>query len=129
MFPYTAGSATINSAVFGRDWQNIFGITYKDVQWAATGEYLTEESFDHFRKNEPTGMVIHNYGKEEWLQIALQSPATIIASDAMPLFRLSSKVVPNGIGTFSRILAKYVRDMQLISLPEAIAKMTYVPMW
>lgn len=127
MFPYTAGSAPIISDVFGRDWQNIFGITYEDVQWTKTGEYLNKESFDNYRKNDPTGIVIHNYGKEEWLQIALQSPATIIASDAMPLFRLSTKVVPNGIGTFSRILAKYVRDLKLISLPDAIAKMTYLP--
>lgn len=127
MYPYTAGSTTINAALFGRDWQNIFGITYEDVQWSATGEYLTKESFEHYQKNEPTGIVIHHYGKEEWLQTALQSPATIIASDAMPLFRLSSKVVPRGIGTFSRILAKYVRELQLISLPDAIAKMTYLP--
>ena len=40
VLPYNAGSALISSAVFSRDWQTIFNITYEDVEWAATGERL-----------------------------------------------------------------------------------------
>ena len=31
-YPYNAGSTSISAAVFNRDWQSIFGITYKDVR-------------------------------------------------------------------------------------------------
>ena len=40
VLPYNAGSTLISAAVFGRDWQTIFDITYEDVEWAATGERL-----------------------------------------------------------------------------------------
>ena len=43
--PWTSGSAAISSDVFSRNWREIFGIDYTDVQWAETGEWLTEETF------------------------------------------------------------------------------------
>ena len=38
MFPWTAGSASISSDVFSRNWREIFAIDYTDMQWAETGE-------------------------------------------------------------------------------------------
>ena len=127
MYPYTAGSTSISADVFDRDWQNIFGITYEDVQWSDTGEYLTKETWEKYRKEQPTGAIIHHYGKEEWNQISLKHPQVMIASDAMPVISRNRKVTPRGNGTFSKILGKYVREEQLMTLPEAIAKMTYLP--
>src|SRR5271166_12263 len=43
-YPYTAGSTALESAIFDPGWQENMGITYKDVQWAATGERLTAET-------------------------------------------------------------------------------------
>ena len=40
-YPYTAGSTALESAIFDEGWQERQGITYKDVQWAKTGERLT----------------------------------------------------------------------------------------
>ncbi len=51
----------------------------------------------------------------------------MIASDAMPIISRDRKVTPRGIGTFSKVLAKYVREEQLMTLSEAIAKMSYLP--
>jgi len=31
-YPYNAGSTSISAAVFSRDWQSIFAITYKDIE-------------------------------------------------------------------------------------------------
>ena len=45
----------------------------------------------------------------------------------MPVISRNRKVTPRGNGTFSKILGKYVREEQLMTLPEAIAKMTYLP--
>ena len=55
-YPYTATQTTIESAVYDEGWQETFGITYGDLQWAETGERLTAESFARYRKT--GGMVI-----------------------------------------------------------------------
>jgi hypothetical protein len=49
-YPYIAGMTDIKSAIFDEGWQEVFNIDYKDLQWAATGERLTKESFDRYRK-------------------------------------------------------------------------------
>jgi len=127
MYPYTAGSTSISADVFSRDWQNIFGITYEDVQWSDTGEYLTKETWEQYSKEQPTGTIIHHYGNEDWNRIGLKNPTVIIASDAMPVISKDRKVTPRGIGTFSKVLAKYVRAEKLMTLSEAISKMAYLP--
>ena len=47
---YTAASTYLQSAMFDAGWQERFAIGFKDVQWAATGERLTEDSFGRYRK-------------------------------------------------------------------------------
>ncbi|MGL6259259.1 amidohydrolase family protein [Vibrio sp. WXL210] len=126
-FPYTAGSTSISADVFGRDWQEIFDISYEDVQWAATGEFLTKETFEQKRREEPGGMVIHHYMKEEWLETALTYPGMIVSSDAMPTLNANVKANPNGAGSFTRLLTHYVRDTKLLSLEQAIAMSSYYP--
>lgn len=119
---YAAGGTAISAAVFDRDWQSIFKISYSDVQWTATGERLTEESFHRYRREQPGGMVNHHYVSEEWIRTALRWPKIMVVSDATPAFeerRLSS---PNLSGTFSRFLGQYVRIEGILSLPAAIAR-------
>lgn len=127
VFPYTAGSTTISADVFNRNWQEVFGITYGDVQWAETGEYFTRETWEEKRKNRPDGMIVHHYMKEDWLKIGLQYPHMMIATDAMPSIKWENKSNPNVAGSFTRLLAKYVRDEKVLSLNDAIAKGSYYP--
>lgn len=63
LYPYTAGSTAIQSAIFNDGWQEKKGITYKDLQWVATGERLTKETFDAYRKT--GGIVILHIMKPE----------------------------------------------------------------
>jgi|SRR5579862_5864267 len=50
-YPYTAGQTAIDSAMFDPGWQEKLSITYyKDLQWVATGERLTADSFAQYRK-------------------------------------------------------------------------------
>jgi hypothetical protein len=46
-YPYTAASTALQSAILDPGWQESMGITYKDVQWAETGERLTAEAFEN----------------------------------------------------------------------------------
>ena len=49
-YPYTAGATMLQSAIFDPGFQERLGIDYKDILWAATGERLTAESFERYRK-------------------------------------------------------------------------------
>ena len=126
VLPDNAGSALISSAVFGRDWQTIFNISYEDVEWAATGERFDKAMWDEYYAEHPDGQVIHHYLKEEWTQRAVQEPGVIFASDLLPMQSKDKKVAPRN-GTFSKILARYVREEQLLDLTTALSKMTLLP--
>jgi len=126
VLPYNAGSALISSAVFGRDWQTIFNISYSDVQWAETGEWLDQSTWNDYRENRPDGAVIHHYLKEEWTQRAIAEPDVMIVSDLVSMVSTDKKVAPHN-GAFSKVLARYVREEGIISLQEAVRRMTLLP--
>jgi len=61
------------------------------------------------------------------LKRILRDPATMIGSDGeIPIFGQASPH-PRSYGTFARVLGMYVRDLKVISLEEAIRKMTSFP--
>lgn len=122
LYPYTAASTLLQSAMFDDGWQEKLGMDYSDLQWQATGERLTEETFKVYRKT--GGIVIMHMMKPEWIKTGLAFPSTIIASDGMPYAPLAH---PRTAGTFSRVLGKYVREDKVLELPTAIAKMTLLP--
>jgi len=126
VLPYNAGSALISSAVFGRDWQTIFNITYSDVEWAATGERFDEAMWTEYRRLYPEGQVVHHYLDEAWTRRALVEPGVIVVSDTLPLVSEDIKAAPH-IGAFAKILGRYVRETPLLDLPTALAKMTLLP--
>ncbi|MEW7293167.1 amidohydrolase family protein [Aquimarina sp. 2304DJ70-9] len=122
LYPYTAGSTDLKSAIFDTGWQKKLGISFKDLQWVASGERLTEDTFAKYRKEGGT-VVIHNM-KPEWIELGIASKGTIIASDGMPYAKLAH---PRSSGTFSRVLGKYVREDKVLNLIEAIEKITLLP--
>jgi len=129
-YPYNAGSTGISAAVFSRDWQSIFGISYQDVEWAATGERFTKSMWQDYRQRFPEGKIIHHYGKEQWTRVALKAPGIMIASDAMPLLSNDDRVHPRGVGTFSKTLGRYTSSSDSstgMPLVTALAKMTVLP--
>src|SRR5204863_8816472 len=79
-YPYTAGMTDIASAIFDEGWQaRQAGITYSDLQWAATGERLTEESFNRYRKQ--GGFVAIHSIPEDVVKLAMAHPLVMIASE------------------------------------------------
>jgi len=122
-YPYTAGSTALQSAIFDPGWQENMGITYKDVQWAATGERLTADTFEKYRKE--GGIVVIHSIPEEAARTAVADPIVMIASDGMPI--TGAKVHPRGQATFSRVLGHYVREEKALDLMSALRKMTLMP--
>jgi dihydroorotase len=122
-YPYTAGSTNLDSAIFDPGWQERQGITYKDIEWSKTGERLTAETFEKYRKE--GGLVVIFSIPEEAVRTAIADPIVMIASDGVPL--TGPKVHPRGQGTFSRVLGHYVREEKTLDLMTALRKMTLMP--
>jgi dihydroorotase len=122
-YPYTAGSARLAAATFDGDWQHELGISYSDLQWAETGERLTKQTFEKYRKQ--TGWAIIHDIPEDIADTAIKHPLVMIASDAIPFDTGGEH--PRGAGTFSRVLGHYVRERGLLSLTDGLRKMTLMP--
>jgi N-acyl-D-aspartate/D-glutamate deacylase len=98
-------------------------VDYGDLQWVATGERLTPESFARLRR-EGGAVVIHAL-REEWVETALRHPGVLVASDAMPFYDGGEH--PRGAGTHARILGRYVRERGTLSLLDALARLSWLP--
>ena len=122
LYPYTAASTTLQSAMFNDGWQERLGINYADLQWEATGERLTKESFEKYRNQ--GGVVIMHMMKPAWIKTGIKAPGVLIASDGMPYSKLAH---PRTAGTFARALGTYVREEKVLTLMSAIEKMTLLP--
>jgi dihydroorotase len=127
-YPYTAGSTGINSGIFDHDWHRKFGISYGEIEWPPTGQRFTgKEMWDEYRAKYRDGIIIIHAMKEEWVEQAIKHPVVMIASDGMPINSLDERAHPRGMGTFSRVLGRYSREKKLITLSEAINKMSLMP--
>ena len=97
-------------------------MTYGDIQWQDTGERLTEETFNFFQ--EEGGTVIMHMMDPEMIELAMRTPFVMVASDGMPY---APGAHPRTAGTFSRVLGRYVRDWGVMTLNDALRRMTLMP--
>jgi dihydroorotase len=123
VYPYDAWMTFIQSAIFDPGWQQKYLLDYGDLVWVATGERITAETFPKFRTM--GGAVACHQIPEEDIEAALRHPAVSVASDGFIGEGPASH--PRGAGTFSRVLGVYVREKQVLTLMEALRKMTVQP--
>ncbi len=123
VYPYTAASTELQSAIFDPGWRERLGADYGDIEWVATGARLTEENFASYR--EQGGMIIIHMIPEEIVETALAHPLVMVASDGVTF--LEGRAHPRGAGTFARVLGHYVRERQTLTLMDALRKMTLMP--
>lgn len=120
-YPYIAGMTFINSAVFNPGWQEKQGgITYSDLVLPNTGEHLTKERFDELHNSKTPQTVLIFSNTQEMIDKVIPHPLVMIASDGLPSH-------PRNAGTFSRVLAQYVREKGTITLMDALRKMSLMP--
>jgi N-acyl-D-amino-acid deacylase len=72
------------------------------------------------------GMVFHGMGDED-VKAIMRYPFNMFACDASIRIFHSGNPHPRGYGTNARVLSKYVRDEKVITLEEAIRRMTSLP--
>jgi N-acyl-D-amino-acid deacylase len=86
---------------------------------AARGRDAVTTAIDMMKEAGPGTGVIATSMSEDDLTTFVKSPLVLICSDGSLTGRH-----PRGYGTFPRVLARYVRELGALRLPDAIAKMT-----
>lgn len=123
VYPYTAASTAIQSAIFDDGWREKLGADYDAIEWVESGERLDAESFARYRQQ--GGIIIAHIIPEETVDQAVAHPLVMIGSDGVPFVR--GRAHPRGAGTFARVLGRYVREKKSLTLMEALRKMTVMP--
>ncbi|MEO8137104.1 MAG: D-aminoacylase [Betaproteobacteria bacterium] len=77
-------------------------------------------------ENGGCGGIFHAIGEDD-LQRILRHPATMIGSDGEVTVFGRGNPHPRSYGTFVRVLGRYVRDLHVISLEDAVRKMSAFP--
>lgn len=125
LYPYTAAMSGINSTWFAPGWQETLGIGYDKLQWPATGEFLTEQTFRKYQRERPGDEVIIHAIPQSAFEAALKSPDTMVISDGLVFPNLVAH--PRSSGTAARVLGPLVREQKLLTMMEALRKMTLMP--
>jgi N-acyl-D-aspartate/D-glutamate deacylase len=119
-YPYIAGMTAINSALFNPGWREKLGINYGNLVLPDTGEHLSKERFEE----------LHNSNKQQWVLVFANTQEIVDAIIPNPLIMIASDGAeghPRNAGTYSRVLAQYVREKKMLTLMDALRKMTLMP--
>jgi N-acyl-D-aspartate/D-glutamate deacylase len=119
-YPYIAGMTQVNSALFNPGWREKLGIDYGDLVLPDTGEHLTKERFEELHNSSTTRWMLVFANTQEIVDEVIPHPLVMIASDGIESH-------PRNAGTYSRVLAQYVREKGTITLMDALRKMTLMP--
>jgi N-acyl-D-aspartate/D-glutamate deacylase len=119
-YPYIAGMTAVNSALFNPGWREKLGIDYRDLVLPDTREHLTKERFDELHNSSVTRWVLIFANTQEVVDSVIPHPLVMIASDG-------AEGHPRNAGTYSRVLAQYVREKGTLTLMDALRKMTLMP--
>jgi N-acyl-D-amino-acid deacylase len=137
-YPYTA-SSTVLPAVLTEDRDidpadvliaatkndhSVEGKTLADII-ARSGKEAQEAIYDFMGEEEGAVTVVVFAMCEEDIKTVMRHPTTFIGSDGIELE--TGKPHPRVYGTFPRVLGRYVREMEVLSLEEAVSKMTLLP--
>ena len=116
--------------------QQRIGMDYSDIFYVKTGEKMTEELFNKYKKEDPSGTIIFYSMKEQDMLAAFQRPGIFVGADGMPYVPSGEEPLtwdspygygnghPRAAGAHARIL-KMVREQNVIPLMAAIAKLSY----
>jgi N-acyl-D-aspartate/D-glutamate deacylase len=122
-YPYDFWATYLASTRFGPGWQDRYRISYDDLYVPGTGERVTESSFPQLQADNT--LVAAFAIPEDDVKASLRVPWIMLGSDG--ILEEGDNNHPRAAGTFSRTLGHYARDEQVLSLSDALAKMTILP--
>lgn len=90
------------------------------------GKDPLEAAFDVIVANKGADTACYFMLDEDDVKYVMKSPLTMVGSDSIPVAP-GAKCHPRTNGTFPRVLGKYVREENTLTLEEAVKKMTLLP--
>jgi len=137
-YPYTAGS-TVLSAVLNGAFGRFSGAPVviassparPDREGRSIADIASElglpelEGAQRIADDDPATTIVGHSMCEEDVQTVMRHSVTMIGSDGIPT--LGRKPHPRLWGTFARILGRYVRELGVLRLEEAVHRMTGLP--
>lgn len=126
-YPYNAFSTTIASTVFDDGCLDAWKKNYSDLMLTDDpykNVRCTEEIFRECREKYPEMLVVAFVMNEDEIGKAIANPKGMVASDGIINHGNGH---PRAAGTFPRVLGKYVREEKLLTLIDALRKMTLEP--
>ena len=125
VYPWDASVDQVRSVIFDPGWQRRWGVQPSDLQSRVSGKRLTSEEFDALRSGTADDGVLMHMNTEATINEALRDPLVLVASDTLDIENRYSH--PRSAGTFARVLGRYVRETGVLTLSEAIRKMSLMP--
>ncbi len=149
-YPWGAASTVVGAAMFSGDgWRERMGSTANNFQLGL--DRMTEDQLDDYQKNKPGTFIVWHFLDESnpedlaLLDKSVLHPDILIESDEMFWMEMDQAghianydgdawplpkdafSHPRSNGTFAKVLRSYVRERQLMTLGEAIRKMSLMP--
>ncbi len=149
-YPWGAASTVVGAAMFsGEGWRERMGSTAHNFQLGT--KRMTEEELADYQKNNPGTFIVWHFLDETnpddlaLLDASVLHPNILIESDEMFWMFMDKhdRIVnydgdewplpegtfshPRSNGTFAKILRSYVRERKLMTMQEALRKMTLMP--
>ncbi|MFQ5741125.1 MAG: amidohydrolase family protein [Acidobacteriota bacterium] len=123
---WTRNETTLQSALYDPGWEERFGgISYSQIYVSDTQERLTKDRFEELRAAPRDTRIQTEFIPESEIELALRSPVGMVSSDGGGLVNGAGH--PRSVGTFARLLGRYVRERKVLSLMEALRKITLKP--
>jgi len=149
-YPWGAASTVVGAAMFsGEGWRERMGSTAENFQLGTSR--MTEEQLADYQTNSPGTFIVWHFLDEadpddlEMLDASVLHPDILVESDEMFWMFMDDQGVvenydgdawplpeetfshPRSNGTFAKILRSYVRERGLLTLQEALRKMSLMP--
>jgi N-acyl-D-glutamate deacylase len=144
-YPYGAGSTVVGAEIFRGNWRERTGMTAADIEKG--GVPYSDSTLAEVQAKEPGTWIVSHFlrpdrspADQALLDRAVLFPGGAIASDGMPWTVQGETLVgdvwplpdsafahPRGAGTFTRFLKQYVRQRQVLSLREALRRVSLIP--
>lgn len=137
MYPWDAASSSASAPYWAdiKQWptqgvkpENVIEIASKKslVQIAKENKRTIEAEWNAWKMPPSKSVYVLHCHKQDSLDYALTHPHCCVISDGITSFTGSGH--PRRNGTFARFLRQYTRERQLLSIPDAVRKMTTLPL-
>ena len=126
-YPYEAFCTQIGETTYDDGWLERYNCGYDVVEMCEgkyKGQRCTREIFEEMRRVLPDALSVCHVMRSEDIDAAMRHPYVMAGSDGT---LNNGQGHPRAAGTFPRLIAVYVREKKLLSLYQAIEKMTSLP--